>query len=441
MGLRAKVTTAVLAFVLAPILLLGTLTLTAQHEAITHLTRNHLASVAAIQQARITAILSQNRERLALITSRTQLRLNLARHLDTGDPAAAPAMARILDDAARSLPDLLSITVYDLDGRPVASTNPDFAAEAPADPALLARAAAATVADHLALTPTNELRVLLAGPLVLEDRTLGTVLVQARADNLLSSLFDYAGLGRTGESVLAARNGDDGVLFLAPTRFDPDAALRRVVRASDTGADCYRSPSGSSSACTDYRGRRVLAVSRDVPGTDWLVMVKIDRAEALGRLHRTAATGAGLMVVLAALAGTLALRFGRSLSAPLLELGEAAGAVAAGHYDRRVPVRSRDEIGALVRDFNAMAVEIGEAHAALEQRVAELNAALAEIKTLRGIIPICASCKKIRDDQGFWAQIEEYLLDHSEALFSHGLCPDCLKLYEEDGPAGPAKRG
>ena len=60
----------------------------------------------------------------------------------------------------------------------------------------------------------------------------------------------------------------------------------------------------------------------------------------------------------------------------------------------------------------------------------ELQRALKEVKVLRGLIPICASCKKIRNDGGFWQQLEEYLGEHSEAEFSHGLCQPCLKkLY------------
>ena len=55
-----------------------------------------------------------------------------------------------------------------------------------------------------------------------------------------------------------------------------------------------------------------------------------------------------------------------------------------------------------------------------------------EIKTLRGIIPICANCKKIRDDEGYWQQVDVYVRDHSEAEFSHGICPDCIqKLYPD----------
>jgi len=73
-----------------------------------------------------------------------------------------------------------------------------------------------------------------------------------------------------------------------------------------------------------------------------------------------------------------------------------------------------------------------------EKLIQELQKALAEVKTLSGLIPICASCKKIRDDKGYWGQIESYISDHSEAEFSHGICPDCMKkLYPdlmEDDP-------
>ncbi len=62
--------------------------------------------------------------------------------------------------------------------------------------------------------------------------------------------------------------------------------------------------------------------------------------------------------------------------------------------------------------------------------ISELQNALAKVKTLSGFLPICASCKKIRDDKGYWNQIETYIRDHSEADFSHGICPECAKnLY------------
>ena len=69
---------------------------------------------------------------------------------------------------------------------------------------------------------------------------------------------------------------------------------------------------------------------------------------------------------------------------------------------------------------------------AKEELILDLQKALAEVKKLSGMLPICSSCKKIRDDEGYWQQIEEYIRDHSEAEFTHGICNDCVKeLYPD----------
>lgn len=68
----------------------------------------------------------------------------------------------------------------------------------------------------------------------------------------------------------------------------------------------------------------------------------------------------------------------------------------------------------------------------LENSITELKQAHDKIKVLDGLVPICASCKKIRDDKGFWSQLEQYITKHSSAKFSHGICPDCIKeLYPD----------
>jgi hypothetical protein len=73
-----------------------------------------------------------------------------------------------------------------------------------------------------------------------------------------------------------------------------------------------------------------------------------------------------------------------------------------------------------------------------ERLIEELKAAAAEIKTLSNFLPICANCKKIRDDKGYWDQIESYISKHAGVSFSHGICPECAKklypeFYEDDG--------
>ena len=81
-------------------------------------------------------------------------------------------------------------------------------------------------------------------------------------------------------------------------------------------------------------------------------------------------------------------------------------------------------------------------HEELLDEKTNLEKALKQIKTLHGLLPMCANCKKIRDDSGYWKQIEAYLYEHSDAKFSHGICPDCakelypdIKIYDDAGQA------
>ncbi len=73
--------------------------------------------------------------------------------------------------------------------------------------------------------------------------------------------------------------------------------------------------------------------------------------------------------------------------------------------------------------------------AALDARNLELTEPLDQVRTLRGLVSICAACKKIRDDEGYWHQVEIYVYDHTEAEFSHGLCPDRMPAYFPNQPA------
>ena len=74
-------------------------------------------------------------------------------------------------------------------------------------------------------------------------------------------------------------------------------------------------------------------------------------------------------------------------------------------------------------------VRIVELHAALAQRVAELERLLSQVKQLHGLLPICSYCKRVRNDQNYWQQVEAYISERTDTLFSHGFCPDCYKKH------------
>jgi PAS domain S-box-containing protein len=95
-------------------------------------------------------------------------------------------------------------------------------------------------------------------------------------------------------------------------------------------------------------------------------------------------------------------------------------------YSGPIIIKGKKILYSIIHDIS----QRKKAEAEKERLIQELQEALSKIKTLSGFLPICSSCKKIRDDQGYWQQIESYIRDHSEAEFSHGICPDCAKkLY------------
>jgi DNA-binding response OmpR family regulator len=101
----------------------------------------------------------------------------------------------------------------------------------------------------------------------------------------------------------------------------------------------------------------------------------------------------------------------------------------------RLEVRVQDRTAELAKANEILLQEIAtrkRIEADREKLIQELQAALANVKTLRGLLPICSWCHKIRDDSGYWNQLEVYLGDHSDLDFSHSICPDCAQKFKSE---------
>jgi len=99
-------------------------------------------------------------------------------------------------------------------------------------------------------------------------------------------------------------------------------------------------------------------------------------------------------------------------------------------------IRSRERVQLKLAEANRQLecdiLKIRKAEEEKEKIITDLTEALANIKTLSQLLPICSHCKKIRDDEGYWQQIEYYIHEHSGTQFSHGICPDCMQKYYSD---------
>jgi hypothetical protein len=192
----------------------------------------------------------------------------------------------------------------------------------------------------------------------------------------------YRGFGKTGEFTLSKREKDSIVFLLNHRHYDLNNP-KPVPWDSDLAEPMRQALSGRSGTIVglDYRGVRVLAAHEPLKDLDMGIVAKIDLAEV-----REPFMGAAL--------------WSGAISLFLIGLGTA------------IFIKISEPI---IRK--------------LSNTVYRLEKTLGEVKTLKGIVPICSFCKKIRDDKGYWDQVEVYVSQHTEADFSHGICPECMKKH------------
>ncbi len=137
---------------------------------------------------------------------------------------------------------------------------------------------------------------------------------------------------------------------------------------------------------------------------DWM-MPGMDGVEVCRRVRQTARPVPTYIILLTAKSGK----------------EDIVAGIEAGANDYLTKPFDRNELRVRVR----VGVQMIELQMSLAARVRELEEALAEVNQLHGILPICSYCKMIRDDQNYWQKVEHYITEHSEAQFSHSICPDC----------------
>jgi len=180
----------------------------------------------------------------------------------------------------------------------------------------------------------------------------------------------------------------------------------------------------------------------------YLVGIDMRADEVRNNLRELRLTGLASLFASILLALLFALYLSRGLTRRIEALARRCRDLAMGRQDVRVEGKTFDEFDDLSEAFNAMSESLGRTRGDLERAIAELKssqqglearvkertqelrATIQKMDVLRGLLPICSSCKKIRDDHGYWKQVEQFVGEHTGATFTHGICPDCTtKLY------------
>jgi len=173
-----------------------------------------------------------------------------------------------------------------------------------------------------------------------------------------------------------------------------------------------------------------------IPSTGWVVVTVVEKSEIVKPVVRQLLLSLILPLLLAfSFALTLSNHLSRRFSSPLIELKSRVKTIISGDNKADYTYQYPDnEIGIIAKEIGRLTEqELYKKAKDLKDINTSLGKIIEELHTLRGIIPICSSCKKIRDDKGSWNQLESYIQKHSEAEFSHSMCPECSdKVYGKE---------
>ncbi len=373
------------------------------------------------------------------------------------DPSASESFNRWLKSHVQGASDLSAVFVVSLKGDIIASSDRSFIGHNIAfrnyvQEALRGRP---STSDWIIGSVTRTPRVFSACPAYLDTQIAGVVVTEVTVDSIAQAIGSLKGAGRhaylANEKGIVLVHSDPRLNYhsIAPLSPETQRELREgrqflgreipQLAISQNVVEAYRETLATGEALTmlyNFEEAQKWAVLQPVKRQRWVMGVSVPQSVVEAPARRALQVLLLESLLIGAFVFVAAWLIIRRLLLPIQKLSEAMARFAAGEGTARSPVHSEDEIGRLSGEFNTMAGMIHEQHLRLnellEERTRNLTQSRAEVRSLRGMIPICSYCKNIRDDRGAWQQLEYYIRERSEAEFSHGICPQCMKKHFPD---------
>lgn len=203
----------------------------------------------------------------------------------------------------------------------------------------------------------NNTSMLVVAPLHdFEGKFIGVVALDKNMAEFYGSIQDAAGLGKTGETLIGKRVGDE-IMILNPLRHDPDAAMeRKIVVGSKVALALQMAAQGQDGAgvTVDYRGKEVVSAWRHLPSSGWGLVVKVDESETLLPLRRLERIAVLLGIIIIATAAAAVFITSKYITKPIIELQAGTEIIGSGNLGHKVGTPANDEIGQLSRAFDRM---------------------------------------------------------------------------------------
>lgn len=365
MKIRQKLIILLLAIAIVPAMVISLVAYVTIGDQITAKTKEQLESIANKQAEQIDTLLRNNQVALTGTINAFDLNDGLSAYFASSGKSGSGAINKALDRIEEASLTIDEIFVLDPSGLIMGSSVTGQAGKQ-----LPAELYSAKAPDEALFTIRKDPRdgffkLFVDSKFLVNNKQPAIMVIAFNLERILDTLEDYSGLGETGETVLAVKEGANAVSMFA-LRFDPVAAFKTKLNSLKLfdGNASYEN-------ITDYRKRSVMEVTRSIQLADWGLGTKIDRDEALAPI---AGLGKSILII-AGLASfiiiVLAIYVARSFAKPITLLIEKTKKIIAGDFSQKITVTSRDEIGELGATFNTMTEQLAASYQGLERKVAE----------------------------------------------------------------------
>lgn len=337
-----------------------------------------LEIVAKLKEKNFQDVFEQNKEKLNLVSSRYQLKVELDNYNTNSNKINKIASQKIMNEILNAIkPEVTKfedIIILNLSGRVVASTNDTYIGTIHTNDTYFIEGKKQNNVTILYKDKNQELKSYLTGPLVLNDKLLGVVTIFYNLGDLLSMFKVFEEQVATGEINLVMKDSNGDALIINPLRYNPAGSLNLTVSKDKVDTPIIQSLLKNEKIfpeSKDYRGVDVLAVTRYLENLGWGLVVKMDKVEAFAPLEnlKYVTILSGILVGVAIIITSTFL--GNSISRPIQKLRDIMNEVAQGKFDSKIDVKGTQEIEDLAKQLEVMRFNISNTNTHLNELVKE----------------------------------------------------------------------
>lgn len=359
-------------------MIFGLFTYTEMEQTIKSEILKKLEIVAKLKEKNFQDVFEQNKEKLNLVSSRYQLKVELDNYNTNSNKINKIASQKIMNEILNAIkPEVTKfedIIILNLSGRVVASTNHTYIGTIHTNDTYFIEGKKQNNVTILYKDKNQELKSYLTGPLVLNDKLLGVVTIFYNLGDLLSMFKVFEEQVATGEINLVMKDSNGDALIINPLRYNPAVSLNLTVSKDQVDTPIIQSLLKNEKIfpeSKDYRGVDVLAVTRYLENLGWGLVVKMDKVEAFAPLEnlKYVTILSGILVGVAIIITSTFL--GNSISRPIQKLRDIMNEVAQGKFDSKIDVKGTQEIEDLAKQLEVMRFNISNTNTHLNELVKE----------------------------------------------------------------------